>query len=552
MNRDKKLEPAILGAAFFVFVSLVPIALVSMGGAVAAEASDLSADSSTFESYRRALDVVERGLSALGGTARLEGAGGITLVGNGTLDLSTRMQGMRPDRPDPVPIEKRLAVDLRGHRLAYETHGRVNPDADEWIRFLFDAEGRQLVVLRLGGQAFWVPGDEDHRRRYERIVPHLLLEDALDRRETLRHLGRHGDEEVVSVTLATGDPMSLLFDTESGLLVGFEYLLDLPLLGDTPIRWRFDEHRQVDGLGPYPTGYRIHVGDRLFERIRYELVRPGVGGAAVFEEPEGIAFPDPQPTGDADESVETPPTPDRSDLPEVRTLADGVYLAVGVRSGFHVLFAELEDSVLVVDTPAGYHELQMVPAIDWAGDVTSSSVGRRLLAAIRATVPAKPVRHVVLTHHHGDHAGGVRPFLAAGVTVYASAVTKPVVERAAAATFTLAPDELTGGEIEPRIVVVDGELTISDAERTVRIFDVGPNPHVEGMLVVFFPDDGILYQSDLFMPAAGSFPDPARIPVMRWFVDWLDRSGLEPERIYAIHGSAKVTDDQLETIRGLE
>ena len=32
--------------------------------------------------------------------------------------------------------------------------------------------------------------------------------------------------------------------------------------------------------------------------------------------------------------------------------------------------------------------------------------------------------------------------------------------------------------------------------------------------------------------------DRSRLPVMRWFVQWLDRSGLEPERIYAIHGAA--------------
>jgi hypothetical protein len=54
----------------------------------------------------------------------------------------------------------------------------------------------------------------------------------------------------------------------------------------------------------------------------------------------------------------------------------------------------------------------------------------------------------------------------------------------------------------------------------------------------------MLYQSDLFMPSSNSFPDPARVPVMTWFVDWLDRSDLEVETIYAVHGSARVTDEQ--------
>lgn len=510
--------------------------------------------SPTLEAFHRGEGLVREGLEAMGGLAALETAGGITLVGEGTFDLSTRMQGTHPDRPEPVALEEAFAVDLDGGRVAYEVHAKVNPDADEWIRYVHDDEGRMLIVLRSDDQAFWVPGDPDHKRRTMRTVPQILLRDALAERHALRYLGRAGEDEAVGFTFPTGEAMTLLFDPETHRLQGFEYLLDLPLLGDTPIRWRFAPYRQVEGLGMYPAGYRILQGERLLKRVEYSSIRPGVEGAAVFDEPKGISFPEPPPpsepgsaaTGAAAGSAEEP------DLPEVRTLADGVYLALGVRGGFHVMFVELEDSVLVVDTPAGYHELQMVPAIDWAGDVTSSSVGRRLLHAVRATIPDKPVRYVVLTHHHGDHAGGIRPFLDAGVTVLASEVTRPVVEAAARATFRLEPDELTGRDVTPRIEVVEGEREISDGERSVRILDVGPNPHVEGMLVVYLPEERILYQSDLFMPSGGDFPDPARVPVMRWFVDWLDGSGLEPEAIFAIHGSARVTDEQLEAIRALE
>jgi hypothetical protein len=47
------------------------------------------------------------------------------------------------------------------------------------------------------------------------------------------------------------------------------------------------------------------------------------------------------------------------------------------------------------------------------------------------------------------------------------------------------------------------------------------------------------------------FPEESRIPIMRFFVDWLDRSGLEPEKIYSIHGRARVPDEQLDAIRNL-
>lgn len=524
----------------------LPAVLVAIAPWAASAVRGQGADP-TLEAFHRGEASVRRALAAMGGMETLRAAGGITLAGRGRMNLSARMQGTNPERPDFVALTEALAVDLGGDRVAYETHGRVNPDADEWNRYLYDDRGRMLVVLRLDRKAFWVPGNDDQKRRYARMVPQILLRDALDRRRTLRHLGELEGREAVASVLPGGEPMTLLFDSQGGLLRGFEYLLDVPLLGDTAVRWRFEEYRAVEGLGLYPAGYRIELGDRLLKQVRYESIRAGAGDGALFREPDGIAFPQPPPPPEAEEPGARPQD---TTLPEVRTLAPGVHLALRVRDGFHVLFVELEDYVLVVDTPAGYHELQMVPAVDWAGAVTSSSVGRRLLETVRATVPDKPIRYVVSTHHHGDHTGGIRPFLAAGATVIASETTRTVIELAARAEFRLEPDELTGREVVPEIEVVDGEKVLSDGRRTLRIIDVGPNPHVEGMLVVYLPEEGILYQADLFMPApAPGFPDPARVPIMRWFVRWLDRAGIDPEAIYAIHGSAKVTAEQLETIR---
>ena len=129
----------------------------------------LDRPSPTLDAYRRGEALVRRALEALGGFERLEAAGGLTVEGSGTLDLTTMMQGTDPERPDRVPVEEWLAVDLAGGRVGYETHGKVNPDAEEWIRYVYDDSGRLLIVLRRSEEAFWVPGDDDHRRRYQRI-----------------------------------------------------------------------------------------------------------------------------------------------------------------------------------------------------------------------------------------------------------------------------------------------------------------------------------------------------------------------------------------------
>jgi hypothetical protein len=124
------------------------------------------------------------------------------------------------------------------------------------------------------------------------------------------------------------------------------------------------------------------------------------------------------------------------------------------------------------------------------------------------------------------------------------------VRSAARAPHTLSDDRAAGLHLEPTIRPVTGRYVISDGERSVTLIDVGENPHAAGMLVAWLAEERILYQADLFEPAPDSvFPSRARLPVMRWFVDWLDASGLAPERIYAIHGRGRVTPAQLQAIR---
>ncbi|MGE3468023.1 MAG: MBL fold metallo-hydrolase, partial [Pyrinomonadaceae bacterium] len=228
-------------------------------------------------------------------------------------------------------------------------------------------------------------------------------------------------------------------------------------------------------------------------------------------------------------------------LPIIRELEKGVYLVPNVRGGFHVLVKEFEDYLMVVDTPAGYHELQQIPALDWASEVSSDAVGHRLMAVLRRDFPQKPVKYVVLTHYHSDHTGGVLPFVRAGATIVASPETAAVVR----ATIGKTRRDL-------KIDTVRNERVISGNGSNVRVINIGQNPHVKGMLVVFLPRESILYQSDLFEPIGMRFfPSPGRVPAMKWFVEWLDRSRLQPRRIYSIHGSGTVTDEHLAKIRSM-
>ena len=54
-------------------------------------------------------------------------------------------------------------------------------------------------------------------------------------------------------------------------------------------------------------------------------------------------------------------------------------------------------------------------------------------------MPNKPIKYVVNTHHHFDHAGGLGPFVAEGAIVLTHDANKAFYEKALAAPRTVAP-----------------------------------------------------------------------------------------------------------------
>ena len=508
---------------------------------------------SSLESYHGALQLIQEARESMGGTSHLKSSGGLYLRGEGTYDLSTRMQGMRPNVEEPYPMKEQLAVDLESGRVAYESDTHVNPDAREWIRYTYDGQNRMLFLELYAGFAFWDsrPGLNRQSKRYTNMVPHLLIEEAYANRESLKYLGKDSEgRDLVSFETPSYGSLTLYFDSATHELAGVEYLKDMPLLGDTSIRWRFKDYNPVEGIGLYPSGYTVSLNDKMLKDISYTTIRPGSENAEVRTIPDSINVPDiPDPPAEGEPEGPVSESPIREPV----KLAGGVHVFPHIRSGFHPMVIEFDEFLMVVDTPAGWLEMHQLPAMQWVDGVTSSSTGRKLLRGIREKLSDKPVRYVALTHYHSDHAGGIRPFIAEETIVLASSVTTPVIERAAKKRFTLEPDEVTNTDISPTIEIVDGERIISDGNMEVRLIDVGENPHAEGMLVVYLPEQKIRYQSDLFEPVSmHAFPSKSRLPVMKWFVEWLDNSGLDVDKVYAIHAGLRVTEEHLEVIRRLK
>jgi glyoxylase-like metal-dependent hydrolase (beta-lactamase superfamily II) len=145
--------------------------------------------------------------------------------------------------------------------------------------------------------------------------------------------------------------------------------------------------------------------------------------------------------------------------------------------------------------------------------------------------PGKPIRYLILTHHHVDHLGGMRTYAAEGATIVIGKGDGDYIRKAMARPETLNPDAPRKA-FTPKVIEVDGKWSINDSGRVVDAYIVD-NPHVSPMLIVYVPDSKLGIVSDLYVPGA---PVPSNTEVAA-LVKGVDKWGMKPERFAGGHGS---------------
>lgn len=285
-----------------------------------------------------------------------------------------------------------------------------------------------------------------------------------------------------------------------------------PVYGDMLYELRYTNYKDFGGA-KFPTLLHIHQGDPRLSvahnsmEVTLTNVQPNVS-VPVVTAPAAV------------QKAAAPPV-----RAESQKLADGVWLIAG---GTHNSVAvDFRDFAAVIEAPLNEERSLAV------------------LAEVSRIIPNKPIRYIVNTHHHFDHSGGLRTYLAQGATIvthqanreyYEQVLFNPAPRTLQADRFATFYPYFVGGRRPLPIETVNQKYVLSDGVRTVDLYPVQGLNHAATMLIAYFPKEKILVNADLYSPPAQGAPTPAPNANMTTLQQNIQRLKLDVAQHVPIHG----------------
>lgn len=450
---------------------------------------------------------IEKAFIGAGGHQALGRLEGFRIEASGERHIG--LEGDRPEGPAVLigPFESTVAHDVAGDRLRIDYQRR---------NLLFGGEPAYRVVLRgdvgvidgiesvFGGPDGDMTSDRwaSTRKQQRLLNPHLLLLEAAADPSRVSGGGVKvidGNPYLVVVLADRVHPISLFIDLGTGELVKLATLENDFLRGNTAVEvfysgWQaWDDSRGIR----FPTDVVMALGGQVVhtEQRSVVAVNPDL-------DDDLFAFPDDaSPEYSAADAArgernhqfhETVaaagfPLDGLADTVNSAQLAAGVYHLTG--SGHHSLAVEQASGFALIEAPL--YEARSQAMLDWAA----------------GAFPDKSVTHVVATHHHRDHSGGLRTLVARGAAVLIGDPSRAFFERVFTLPHTIEPDELARDPRPARVVgvPVGGSVTLDDPVNPIVIHQIETR-HAADLVMVELPAQGILFQSDLYVPGISRGP----------------------------------------------
>jgi glyoxylase-like metal-dependent hydrolase (beta-lactamase superfamily II) len=297
------------------------------------------------------------------------------------------------------------------------------------------------------------------------------------------------------------DTMNLWFDRPTGMLVVSELVTDDPVLGDRRTLTWYTRWQDATGV-QLPRQVDTEVNGRI-------LSHNIVGALSINQTIDESQFAIPDSLASR---AQRGPAPAPVMTVTLAELAPGIWRAEG--GTHHSLVIDQGATLLVVEGPLNAARTNAV------------------LDTLKRRFPGKRVGAVVATHHHWDHSGGLRAYMAKGIPVIAHPRNLEFVRTVGSARKTVDRDAISRGTAAPSPRSTGDSLSIGTGASRVIILPIASD-HVEGILAAWVPSAGIVFTSDIVSPQANQALPAAG---SRELVTFAKERGITPTKYVGGHG----------------
>lgn len=315
---------------------------------------------------------------------------------------------------------------------------------------------------------------------------------------------------VVSFTVRDKYKVNGYINSEN-LLEKVETWMPNPILGDTLIETTYSDYKDFGGV-KFPM--KIMQWDGVFPVLDLNVSDVQPNAPANIEVPRSAQTATPSPA-----HVES------------QKIADGVWYLAGTPDP-NSMAVEFKDYVVLIES--------------------SVTEDRALanMAEVKRLVPGKPIRYHVNSHHHSDHAAGLRALVAEGSIVITSQMNKPFYENVVLKNpHTLDPDKLSQSPKPAKFIWVKDKYVLTDGDRKLEIYQVQGAGHTANLLMSYLPKEKILFITDIFNqfgePRPNDPPPGIVTPYYAALGDNLKRLNLDVQQLAPSHGKGVVSIDLL-------
>ena len=363
-------------------------------------------------------------------------------------------------------------------------------------------------------------------RELDRASPALLLH-ALDAPQDVAALPDQTFGEIALPAVAYtehGTRYVILFDRVTHLPVAVRTRDDDNIHGDSDYDMVMDDWRSVgDAKVAHALSYQIN-GVQV-QQLSYDEVQPNPAIAA-----------------------DTFATDDKFKLASASTPADVPYQWV-LRRLFLGRF--LDSDKVVVPANGELKLVELAPNVQQVVGGTANNLivamndglvifdapccetqSRWVIDAAKAKYPDKPIKYLVLTHHHMDHTGGTRSYVAEGATVIVPSTARDYFARNLVRPHTVVADAQQSAAKPLQVVGVAENMTLKDDTVEIRLQRIA-NPHVDGMLIGYVVQPNVVWVTDIWSPGR----DAAKTAGVMAVNDAIRKLGIKDATFAGGHGS---------------